>query len=138
MRLPRSPSGWTIAVFGLLALVLGAFGLLHPDGLLTLLGFEVIEQRASGDYTNVYVAASSMAAVNVGAYYLLAAASDWKPFFTWTVPFRLLTFIVFTMLVLRGAAPAKFIAVGAWEGLGAVATGTALWLERRAARSSRD
>ncbi|MFD7408391.1 hypothetical protein ACFV7R_38370 [Streptomyces sp. NPDC059866] len=40
--------------------------------------------------------ASSMAAVNMGVYYVPAALSDWKAFFRWTVPFRLLTCTVFT------------------------------------------
>ncbi|WP_329083225.1 MULTISPECIES: hypothetical protein [unclassified Streptosporangium] len=131
MRLPRSLSGWTMAVFGLLAVVLGVVGLVSPDTMLALLGFEVPRTRGSGDYTKVYLAASSMAAVNMGVYYLLAAAADYRPFFLWTVPFRLLTFAVFTLLVVTGAAPARFIGVGIWEGVGAVVTGAALWWERR-------
>ncbi|GAA3167143.1 hypothetical protein GCM10010466_67290 [Planomonospora alba] len=130
MRLPRTPSGWTIAVFGLLAFLLGVLGLVSPGTLLGMLGFEVIENRAPGDYTLVYMAASSMAAVNMGVYYMLAAAVDFRPFFLWTVPFRLVTFTVFTTLVVTGAAPAKFFGVGLWEGVGALITGAALWWER--------
>ncbi|MGW5681254.1 hypothetical protein [Nonomuraea sp. NPDC003754] len=129
MRLPRSISGWTIAVFGFLAFALGLFGLLRSDDLLGLLGFEVVEMRGPGDYTKVYMAASSMAAVNMGVYYLLAAATDWTPFFRWTVPWRTVTFVVFTTLVVTGAAPAEFVGVGVWEGLGALVTGLALWRE---------
>lgn len=136
MRLPRSVSGWTIAVFGLLAFTLGLFGLIRPDDLLGLLGFQVVEARGPGDYTKVYMAASSMAAVNMGVYYMLAAASDWTPFFRWTVPFRLVTFVVFTTLVVTGAAPAEFFGVGLWEGLGALVTGLALWREGRLVQSS--
>lgn len=131
MGLPRSPSAWTIAVFGFLAFALGLVGLIWPDVLLSLLGFEVLAVRQAGDYTKVYMAASSMAAVNMGVYYMLAAASNWTPFFRWTVPFRLVTFTVFTLLVLTGAAPGKFFGVGLWEGLGAVITGFALWREGR-------
>ncbi|MEU4538842.1 hypothetical protein AB0G15_28730 [Streptosporangium sp. NPDC023825] len=131
MRLPRSLSGWTMAVFGLLAVALGVVGLVSPDTMLALLGFEVPQTRDPADYTKVYLAASSMAAVNMGVYYLLAAAADYRPFFLWTVPFRLLTFTVFTLLVVTGAAPARFIGVGLWEGAGAVVTGAALWWERR-------
>lgn len=130
MRLPRSLSGWTMAVFGLLAVALGVVGLVSPDTMLALLGFEVLRARDPGDYTKVYLAASSMAAVNMGVYYLLAAAADYRPFFLWTVPFRLLTFAVFTLLVVTGAAPARFVGVGIWEGIGAVVTGAALWWER--------
>ncbi|MEV0582850.1 hypothetical protein [Nonomuraea sp. NPDC050310] len=131
MRLPRSLSGWSIAVFGFLALVLGLYGLIWPDGLLGLLGFEVVDDRATGDYTKVYMAASSMAAVNMGVYYVLAAAADFTPFFRWTVPFRMVTCAVFTGLVVSGAAPAEFLGVGLWEGAGAVLTGLALWREGR-------
>ncbi|SNS25563.1 hypothetical protein SAMN05216276_1006180 [Streptosporangium subroseum] len=131
MRLPRSLSGWTMAVFGFLAVALGVVGLVSPDTMLALLGFEVLQTRDPGDYTKVYLAASSMAAVNMGVYYLLAAAADYRPFFLWTVPFRLLTFTVFTLLVVTGAAPARFVGVGIWEGVGAVVTGAALWWEHR-------
>ncbi|GAA3122758.1 hypothetical protein [Nonomuraea salmonea] len=102
MRLPRSFSGWTIGVFGVLAFALGLLGLLSPGTMLTMLGFEVPEARAAGDYTLVYLAASSMAAVNMGAYYVFAACADYVPFFRWTVPFRLVTFTVFTTLVVTG------------------------------------
>ncbi|MFI7419163.1 hypothetical protein [Nonomuraea sp. NPDC049684] len=129
MRLPRSTAGWTIGVFGVLALALGLVGLLSPNSLLVLLGFEVLDVRPSGDYTLVYMAASSMAAVNMGVYYVFAASADYTPFFRWTVPFRLVTFAVFTTLVLTGAAPGEFFGVGLWEGVGALVTGFALWRE---------
>ena len=61
MRLPRSGAGWTIAVFGLLALLLGALGLIWPETQLRLLGFEVPAERAPGDYTGTFLTASSMA-----------------------------------------------------------------------------
>ncbi|WP_171055453.1 MULTISPECIES: hypothetical protein [unclassified Nonomuraea] len=129
MRLPRSFSGWTIAVFGFLAFALGLLGLISPGTLLVILGFEVLDTRPPGDYTLVYMAASSMAAVNMGVYYVFAASANYTPFFRWTVPFRLVTFAVFTTLVLTGAAPGKFFGVGLWEGLGALITAYALWRE---------
>ncbi|GAA1306988.1 hypothetical protein Psi02_47030 [Planotetraspora silvatica] len=134
MRLPRSLSGWTMAVFGVMALVLGLIGLVAPDVQLSMLGFVHIgpEQRASGDYTRVFMAASSMASVNMGVYYVLAAAVDFRAFFFWTVPFRVVTFTLFTTLALTGVAPGAFIGVGLWEGMGALITGAALWRERRA------
>ncbi len=130
--LPRSPSGWTMAVFGALAATLG---LVAPDGLLTVMGFAAPEgsRRADGDHTLVFVTASSMAAVNMGVYYVLAALSDWKAFFRWTVPFRLLTCTVFTLAVIGGRAPAGFLGVGLWEGLGALLTAAALRYEARRA-----
>jgi hypothetical protein len=130
MKLPRSPAGWTMAVFGVLAIVLGVVGLVSPDTLLKLLGFEVLGDRAAGDYTKTFMAASSMASLNMGVYYLVAVATEWRPFYLFTVIFRLVTFTIFTILVVTDAAPARFFGVAAWEGLGAVATGVALWFER--------
>ncbi len=120
-------------IFGVLALLLGLVGLLRPEFVLSMLGFEVIDQaaRAPGDYTLVFVIASSMASFNMGVYYLLASLNNVKQFYRWTVPFRCLTFIVFTTAALGGLAPSRFITVGAWELLGALATGIALWREDR-------
>lgn len=123
----RDASGWTMFIFGALALLLGLVGLLRPEVLLSLLGFDVIDRaaRAPGDYTLVFMIASSMASFNMGVYYVLAALNDLKPFYRWTVPFRCLTFLVFTIAALT-LAPARFLAVGAWELAGAIATGLAL------------
>ena len=78
-----------------------------------------------------------MASLNMGVYYLLAAATEWRPFFLFTVPFRLVTFTVFTTLVLTGVAPGRFFTVAAWEGIGAVVTGLALWWDARRRRGDR-
>jgi hypothetical protein len=128
----RSASGWTMLIFGLLAFLLGLLGLLRPELILSILGFSVLNRaaRAAGDYTLVYMIAASMASFNMGVYYILAAFNDLKQFFLWTVPFRLVTFTVFTITALTGLAPMRFIVVGAWEGLGAVITGLALYFER--------
>lgn len=132
MTLPRSAAGWTVAAFGVIALVLGAVGLILPDAMLTLLGFTVLDsaERAAGDYTRTFLAASSMASFNMGVYYLLAAVTDWRPFFRFTVFFRLLTCLVFSLLVLTDIAPVRFLGVAIWEGAGAIATAVALWWGR--------
>lgn len=129
----RDASGWTMFVFGVLALLLGLVGLIRPELLLSLLGFSVLERyaRAAGDYTIVFMTASSIASFNIGVYYILAALNDMKKFYLWTVPFRLVTFTVFTILALTGEAPLRFLGVGLWEGLGAVVTGIALYLDAK-------
>ena len=126
-------SGWTMFVFGVIALLLGLLGLLRPEALLSILGFSAVERaaRTAGDYTLVFVTTSSMASFNIGAYYILAALNDLKPFYKWTVPYRTLTFIVFTTAVLTGLAPTRFIVVGVWELTGAIATGLALRAESK-------
>ena len=119
-------------IFGLLAAMLGIFGLIQPETLLNMLSFEVTERaaRSAGDYTLTFVTASSMASLNMGVYYMLAALTNWKPFFRWTVPFRIVTFTVFTLAVANGIAPTGFLGVGVWELVGALATGAALYYER--------
>ena len=124
----RDAAGWTMFIFGILALLLGLIGLIRPEILLTILGFEVVEraQRAASDYTIVFMTASSMASFNMGVYYVLAALNDVKIFYRWTVPFRVVTFAVFTTIVIAGIAPKPFLGVGVWELAGALATGIAL------------
>ena len=129
----RDASGWTIFIFGLLAFLFGLFSLIRPELLLSVLGFTVLDRasRAAGDYTIVFAIASATASFNVGVYYMLASLNDLRQFYKWTVPFRCLTFVVFTTAVLTGLAPARFFGVGAWELTGALATGMALWQENR-------
>ncbi|MEV1108757.1 hypothetical protein [Micromonospora sp. NPDC049751] len=131
MKLPRSVAGWTIAVFGVLALVMGGVGLLWPEAQLRMLGFEVPAMRSAGDYTGTFLLASSMAAFNMGVYYLLATVTEWRSFYRFTVVFRLVTFTVFTIAVLADIAPDRFFGVAAWEGLGAVATAVGLRMDAR-------
>ena len=129
----RDTSGWTIFIFGLLVFLFGLFSLIRPELLLSVLGFNVLDRasRAAGDYTIVFAIASAMASFNVGVYYMLASLNDLRQFYKWTVPFRCVTFVVFTTAVLTGLAPARFFGVGAWELTGALATGMALWQENR-------
>ncbi|MER7439233.1 hypothetical protein [Micromonospora avicenniae] len=133
MRLPRSVAGWTIAVFGVLALIMGGVGLLWPEAMLRSLGFEVPATRAPGDHTGTFLMASSMASFNMGVYYLLATATEWRVFYRFTVVFRLVTFTVFSIAVLADIAPGRFFGVAAWEGVGALATATGLWWDARRA-----
>lgn len=129
----RDAAGWTMFIFGILALLLGLAGLIRPEILLSLLGFDVIEraQRSAGDYTIVFMIASSMASFNIGVYYILAALNDVKIFYRWTVPFRIVTFVVFTSVVILGIAPGRFLGVAIWELVGALSTGIALYKESR-------
>jgi uncharacterized membrane protein HdeD (DUF308 family) len=129
----RDASGWTMFIFGALAFLLGLLGLIRPELLLSILGFNVLDRaaRAAGDYSLVFMTAASMASFNIGVYYMLAALNDMKQFYKWTIPFRCVTFVVFTMAVVTNLAPARFIGVGAWELAGAIATGLALRSEKR-------
>lgn len=114
-------------MFGALAAVLGAVGLIAPELVLAGTGFPADPP----DSTRVFATASSMASLNMGVYYLVAAATEWRPFFRFTVPFRLLTLTVFSTLVVTGVAPGAFLGVALWEGAGAAATAVALAHDRR-------
>lgn len=129
----RDASGWTIFIFGILALLLGLVGILRPELLLSLLGFAVLDRsaRPAGDYTLVFMIASSMASFNMGVYYILAALNDLRQFYKWTAIFRYITPVVFTIAVVKGLAPMRFLGVAAWELTGAIATGLALWWDSR-------
>lgn len=129
----RDASGWTMFIFGVLALLLGLLGLIRPEMLLSLLGFDVLDRaaRGAGDYTLVFMTASAMASFNIGAYYVLAALNDLKQYYKWTVPFRCVTFAVFTASVIMGLAPTRFLGVAVWELAGAIATGIALKSDNR-------
>ena len=129
----RDASGWTMFIFGVMAFLLGALGIISPETQLAMLGFEIVDHtaRASSDYTLTFMTAASMASVNIGIYYVLAALNDVKIFYRWTVPFRILTVIVFTTIVILGIAPLKFIGVPIWELTGAIATGIALAREKQ-------
>lgn len=129
----RDPSGWTMFVFGILALIIGIISLLSPEIMLILMNFNVMErdQRHADDYTVLFVNISAVASFVMGVYYVLAALTNTKIFYYWTLPFRTFSFIVFTTLVFVGTAPVGFLGIGLWELMGAVATGYALHYERK-------
>ncbi|HEY57144.1 MAG TPA: hypothetical protein G4O04_01130 [Anaerolineae bacterium] len=122
LRKPQTPADWAMAVFGVMALLLGAVGLISPEAVLRLLSLPAPSptQRASVDLTRAFLTASSMASFNMGVYYLLAVGARFVPFYRWTVPFRMLTFLVFTLAVWRGVMPPAFFGVAVWELLGAL------------------
>ena len=135
MKLRNNAARWTMFVFGFLAFVLGLVGLKNPQTLLKQMGFTAVppQDRADHDYTHIFVMTSSMASTNMGIYYMLAALLNVRRFFYWTVPFRIVTFSVFTTAVLKKYAPVKFLMVAVWELVGALLTGWALWSEKESA-----
>lgn len=130
---PVDIAGWTFFIFGILAVLLGIIGLIKPEITLTMLGFDVVERtsRAAGDYTIVFMIASSMASLNMGIYYIFASLNNVRIFYGWTVPFRILTFIVFSLAITSGLAPSRFWGVGIWELVGALSTGIALVIDKQ-------
>jgi hypothetical protein len=129
----RNLSSLVMLLSGIAALLVGVIGVVEPDVVLSLLGLEVVDgsQRANHDYTPIFIVVSSVVSMNVGVYYTLAALSNLKAFYGWTVAFRCVTFILFTVGVFSGYAPTRLLIVALWELVGAIATGIALGYERR-------
>lgn len=130
---PIDVAGWTFFIFGILALLLGLIGLIKPEITLSMLGFKIVERaaRPAGDYTIIFMLASSMASFNMGVYYIFASLNDIRAFYGWTVPFRILTFIVFSSAILSGLVPSGFWGVGIWELIGALSTGAAIYIDKQ-------
>lgn len=129
----RNFSSLVMLISGLAALLVGVIGIVEPDLVLALLGLEVVDgsQRASHDYTLIFIVVFSVVSMNMGVYYALAALSNLKLFYGWTVAFRCVTFVLFAVSVLSGYAPTRLLIVAFWELIGAIATGIALGYERR-------
>lgn len=129
----RDASGWTMFVFGILAFLFGLLVLIRYELILFNYGFDALSliRHAASDYRIILMMASSIVSLNVGICYVLAALKDLKKFYFLTVPFRTITFIVFTTSSLMRITPMRFIGVGAWSLLGALCTGIALYYENK-------
>ncbi len=133
----RTASDLTVFMFGVMAILAGLIGLISPETMLSLMNFIVIDRstRLDGDYTIVFLLSSSMASLNMGIYYLLAAWNQWTKFYQFTVVFRLVTVVVFILAIYNGHAPKGFIGIAMWEFVGALITGAALWFEVNSSRN---
>jgi hypothetical protein len=114
----------TMMAFGVLIVGMGMTGLMAPQSLLAILGLS--ETGMSSHTTQLFVMASSQASLAMGLYYILAAVNETRPFFQWSVPLRIINFMVFTSMVPIGIAPPKWLMVAGLELIGALATGIAL------------
>jgi len=127
----RTGADLTIFVFGLMAIIAGLIGLVSPELMLRLMNVPILDRtlRQQGDYTIVLLLASSVASLNMGIYYLLAAWNQWREFYKFTVVFRLVTVVVFFLAVINDHAPNGSIGIAVWELLGAFVTGITLWYD---------
>ena len=117
-------SALTMLVFGILITGMGMMGLMMPQFLLSILGLS--EAGMSAHTTQIFVMASSQASIAMGLYYILSATNNNRIFFQWSVPLRIINFVVFSSMVPLGIAPVKWLMVAGLELLGAMATGIAM------------
>jgi hypothetical protein len=109
----------TMLVFGVLITSAGMTGLFRPEILLHFLGL-------SGEGpTQLFVVATSQASLAMGLYYILAAMNNNRMFIQWSVPLRIMNFVVFASVVLLGLAPVQWMLVAGLELTGALATAIA-------------
>jgi hypothetical protein len=111
----------TMLVFGMVVVGSGLTGLLAPHILLTVLGIS-----ETGHATQLFIMATSQASLAMGLYYILASVNETRSFFQWSVPLRIINFMVFAGMVLLGVAPTQWLLVAGLEVVGAMATAVAL------------
>lgn len=115
----------TMLVFGMVIVGSGLTGLLAPQLLLTVLGI-----TDSGSATRLFLMASSQASLAMGLYYILASVNETRTFFQWSVPLRIINFMVFAAMIPLGIAPMQWLLVAGLELAGALATAIALASKR--------
>ena len=111
----------TMLVFGMVIVGSGLTGLLAPQLLLTVLGI-----TDTGSATLLFLMATSQASLAMGLYYILASVNETRVFFQWSVPLRIINFIVFAAMIPLGIAPMQWLLVAGLELAGALATTIAL------------
>jgi hypothetical protein len=111
----------TMLVFGMVIVGSGLTGLLVPHILLTVLGIS-----ETGHATQLFIMATSQASLAMGLYYILASLNETRNFFQWSVPLRIINFMVFAGMVFLGVAPTQWLLVAGLEVVGALATAVAL------------
>ena len=111
----------TMLVFGMVIVGSGLTGLLAPQLLLNVLGIS-----ESGHSTQLFVMATSQASLAMGLYYILASVNETRIFFQWSVPLRVINFMVFAAIIPLGIAPMQWLLVAGLELAGASATAIAL------------
>ena len=111
----------TMLVFGMVIVGSGLTGILAPHTLLTVLGIS-----ETGHATQLFIMATSQTSLAMGLYYILASVNETRSFFQWSVPLRIINFMVFVGMVALGVAPTQWLMVAGLEVIGALATAIAL------------
>ena len=91
----HNAAGWTIFVFGFLAILLGLVGLIRPEILLSILGFEVIDRAtlATVDQGTQEFSSTSPPAIANDGRHIAHIEADGRVCLheagaRWTVPFK--------------------------------------------------
>jgi hypothetical protein len=113
---------FTIRVFGIYLLGLGAILIVAPGALLRLFGMPPPEE--------IWIHVVGMLVAFLGLYYVRAAAAGLSAFFAWTVPVRLSVLAFFAAFIVLLSAPPTLLLFGLVDAAAAAWT----WRALRAAR----
>ena len=122
-RLGLGEAGFSVFVFGIYLLALGATLLVAPNALLGLFRLPATE--------DVWIRVVGMLVLYLGAYYIVAALAEQRAFMQATVPLRAGVILFFGAFVFIGLAPPMLILFGVVDLIGA---GWTAWALRRQAR----
>ncbi|MGE5714480.1 MAG: hypothetical protein ACM32F_11425 [Betaproteobacteria bacterium] len=111
-------AAFTIRMFGIYLLGLGAVLLTAPNLLLGLFGLPPAN--------DVWIHVVGMLVGFLGFYYVRAAIGGLTAFFRWTVPVRLSVLVFFGAFVVAGLAPPVLLLFAAVDAMGALWTWHAL------------
>lgn len=123
MSIRRPIAGWVIGALGLLAVVMGIFGVVDPSAQARMMGLSSFDSTPTDAHTAALLAIVSLSAINTGTVYLVAAVKQWAGFAVWAVIARSIMACGLLALTLCGHAPHAFVGAAAWEWLGAVMIG---------------
>jgi hypothetical protein len=118
-----SRAATSVLGFGVYLALLGAGLFASPNGMLAIFGQPPTQEP--------WLRVLGIVSLVLGFYYVSAARNEVTPFFAATVRGRVLGAVVFTALVVSGAAPRFVLLMAGLDGAGALWTWSALRRPRR-------
>lgn len=111
-------STMAMGLFGVSAFIMGGVALIFPRFMSKALNLDLSSSTA-----NTLISMNSIAALNMGAYYLYMSYHRIIHFYKITIPFRVfLTFPVFSYLSFKCNSNSKILMIAIWELMGALST----------------
>jgi hypothetical protein len=109
-----TPSARSVFAFGVYLAALGSTLILIPNQFLALFAMPPVH--------DVWIRAMGMCLLFFSTYHILAARSEFVPFFKWSVYVRATVIVFFTAFVVAGWAPPSLILFGVIDLAGALWT----------------
>jgi len=113
----------TVFYFGLYMILEGSILLIVPNILLSLVGLPQTQE--------VWIRIVGMALIVLGYYYIKSALKNFEDFFYWTIPTRIMQFIVLTTFVFLGLVGPVILLFGAIELISGLWTWRSLVMQKK-------